>query len=62
MSDDKKQRQKRKRVKSEKREDYRSPLEDLNGPEPTWEEIQAIMAKIPGSLTEDFDRERDERF
>lgn len=31
-------------------------------PNITWEQVQAVLAKLPGSLTEDFDRERDERF
>jgi predicted DNA-binding antitoxin AbrB/MazE fold protein len=28
----------------------------------SWTEIQNILAKIPGSMVDDFDRERDERF
>jgi len=27
----------------------------------TWQEVQMVLAKLPRSLTEDFDRERDER-
>ncbi len=28
----------------------------------TLEQVQQVLAKIPGSLVEDFSRERDERF
>jgi predicted DNA-binding antitoxin AbrB/MazE fold protein len=28
----------------------------------TWEQVQTLLAKLPGSLSSDFDRERDERF
>ena len=28
----------------------------------TWEQVQSLLAKLPGSLSDDFDRKRDERF
>jgi hypothetical protein len=50
---------------AESDEDETAPLpliaED-GDPNVTWEEVRAVLAKLPGSLTEDFDRERDERF
>ncbi|HEV3023110.1 MAG TPA: antitoxin family protein [Pirellulales bacterium] len=48
---------------SDRNEDEYLPLIAEDGdPNVTWEEVQAVLAKLPGSLTEDFDRERDERF
>lgn len=31
-------------------------------PNISWDEVRAVLAKLPGSLAEDFIRERDERF
>jgi predicted DNA-binding antitoxin AbrB/MazE fold protein len=31
-------------------------------PNVSWEAVQAVLAKLPDSLTEDFNRERDGRF
>lgn len=28
----------------------------------TWEQVQLALSKLPGSLSDDFERERDERF
>jgi len=42
--------------------DYASSIEEEGDPGITWEQVQAALAKLPGSLCADFDRERDERF
>ena len=42
-------------------EDFPLIAED-GDPNITWEQVQAVLAKLPNSLSEDFDRERDERF
>ncbi|MFN0101704.1 MAG: antitoxin AF2212-like protein [Bryobacteraceae bacterium] len=39
-----------------------SGLEGEEIPEVTLEEVQAVLAKIPGSMTADFVAEREERF
>jgi predicted DNA-binding antitoxin AbrB/MazE fold protein len=42
--------------------DYASVIAEEGDPSIAWEHVQALLAKLPGSLAEDFDRERDERF
>lgn len=42
--------------------DYMPLVADEGDPSVTWEEVQTILAKLPGPLAADFDRERDERF
>jgi predicted DNA-binding antitoxin AbrB/MazE fold protein len=43
-------------------EGYASYVAEDGDPDLTWEDIQKVTAKIPGSLAEEFRRERDERF
>ena len=42
--------------------DYTPLIADEGDPSVTWEQVQSLLAKLPGSLSDDFDRERDERF
>jgi predicted DNA-binding antitoxin AbrB/MazE fold protein len=42
--------------------DYVPFIAEEGDPSIAWEQVQALLAKLPGSLSEDFDRERDERF
>jgi predicted DNA-binding antitoxin AbrB/MazE fold protein len=42
--------------------DYLPLIAEDGDPSITWEQVQALLAKLPGSLSSDFDRERDERF
>lgn len=42
--------------------DYMPLIAEEGDPSVTWEEVQSLLAKLPGSLSDDFDRERDERF
>lgn len=42
--------------------DYMPLIAEEGDPSVTWEQVQALLAKLPGSLSDDFDRERDERF
>jgi predicted DNA-binding antitoxin AbrB/MazE fold protein len=42
--------------------DYLPLVAEDGDPSITWEEVQTLLAKLPGSLSSDFDRERDERF
>jgi predicted DNA-binding antitoxin AbrB/MazE fold protein len=37
-------------------------LEDQSDESVTLEQVRAVLAKIPGSMTEDFRKERDDRF
>ena len=43
-------------------DEYLPFIAEDGDPNLTWEDVRAVLAKLPGSLTEDFDRERDERF
>lgn len=43
-------------------DEYLPLIAEEGDPNVTWEAVRALLAKLPGSLTEDFDRERDERF
>ncbi len=43
-------------------DEYVPLVADDGDPSITWEQVRAVLSKLPGSLTEDFDRERDERF
>ena len=43
-------------------DEYLPLIAEDGDPNITWAEVQAVLTKLPGSLTEDFDRERDERF
>jgi predicted DNA-binding antitoxin AbrB/MazE fold protein len=42
-------------------EEYRPLVVEQGDPSITWEQVQAVLARLPGPLSEDFDRERDER-
>jgi predicted DNA-binding antitoxin AbrB/MazE fold protein len=42
--------------------DYMPLIADEGDPSVTWDQVQALLAKLPGSLSDDFERERDERF
>jgi hypothetical protein len=42
--------------------DYMPLVAEEGDPSVTWEQVQALLAKLPGSLGDDFERERDERF
>ena len=42
--------------------DYQPLIAEEGDPNVTWGEVQTLLAKLPGSLADDFDRERDERF
>lgn len=42
--------------------DYVPLIAAEGDPNMSWEEVQALLAHLPGSLAEDFIRERDERF
>ncbi|MEX0714708.1 MAG: antitoxin family protein [Pirellulales bacterium] len=43
-------------------DEYLPLVAEDGDPNVTWETVQAVLAKLPDSLTEDFNRERDERF
>ena len=42
-------------------EDYVSPLEEQGEVDISWSQVQAVLAKLPGPLSMDFECERDER-
>jgi len=42
--------------------DYMPLIAEEGDPSVTWEQVQTLLARLPGSLSDDFDRERDERF
>ncbi len=41
---------------------YSSFIAEDGDPGITWEQVQTLLAKLPGDLSADFSRERDERF
>lgn len=41
---------------------YQPLIADDGDPNISWQEVQAVLAKLPGSLANDFDRQREERF
>jgi predicted DNA-binding antitoxin AbrB/MazE fold protein len=43
-------------------DDYLPLISEDGDPSITWEQVQTLLAKLPGSLSTDFDRARDERF
>jgi len=42
-------------------DDYMPLIAEEGDPDITWEEVRRITAKLPGSLADDVDREREER-
>jgi predicted DNA-binding antitoxin AbrB/MazE fold protein len=42
--------------------DYIPLICEDGDPNITWEQVQALLAKLPFPLSSDFERERDERF
>ena len=49
-------------AKRRESDEYVPLVAELGESDMSWDEIQALLSKIPGSLADDFDRERDERF
>ena len=43
-------------------DEYLPFIAEDGDPAISWAAVRAVLAKLPGSLTEDFDQERDERF
>jgi predicted DNA-binding antitoxin AbrB/MazE fold protein len=42
--------------------DYMPLIAEEGDPSITWEQVQTLLARLPGSIADDFTRERDERF
>jgi predicted DNA-binding antitoxin AbrB/MazE fold protein len=48
--------------KDDSDEEYLPLIAEDGDPSLSWDEIQAVLGKLPGSLTHDFSQEREERF